>query len=75
MYVGDLERSVTDGQIYDLFEQIGPVLSVRICRDISTKSSLGYAYVNYDTVDNGTDPDCEKLECKDQSVKITEHDG
>jgi len=27
-----------------------------------------------DLVDSGTDPDCEKLQCKDQSVKITEHD-
>lgn len=27
-----------------------------------------------DLVESGTDPDCEKLECKDQSVKITEHD-
>jgi len=27
-----------------------------------------------DLVDSGTDPDCEKLQCKDQSVKMTEHD-
>jgi len=54
LYVGDLERSVTNRQIYDLFQQIAPVVSVRVCRDNVTGSSLGYAYVNYNTVENAS---------------------
>ncbi|KAL8143755.1 hypothetical protein V2J09_016787 [Rumex salicifolius] len=47
LYVGDLDVNVSDSQLYDLFNQLGQVVSVRVCRDLSSRRSLGYGYVNY----------------------------
>lgn len=53
LYVGDLDRSVDEGQLYDVFNHVVPVVSVRVCRDQSRRSSLGYAYVNFTSPQDG----------------------
>lgn len=60
LYVGDLHPDVTEAMLYEKFSPAGPIMSIRVCRDVATRRSLGYAYINFQQPADG------KLDLKSQ---------
>ncbi|KAI6097581.1 polyadenylate binding protein-like protein [Pisolithus croceorrhizus] len=47
LHVSNLDPSVTEATLFEVFNMIGPVASVRVLRDAVSGCPLGFAYVNY----------------------------
>jgi hypothetical protein len=49
-----LHPDVTEAMLFEKFTSAGRILSIRVCRDMITRESLGYAYVNFEQPADGT---------------------
>jgi cold-inducible RNA-binding protein len=69
IYVGRLSRNISEAKLKELFEQFGPVNSIKIIKDKFTGSPKGFAFVEMDTEAgheaisalNGTDFEGQKI--------------
>uniref|UniRef100_A0A1I7Y136 RRM domain-containing protein n=1 Tax=Steinernema glaseri TaxID=37863 RepID=A0A1I7Y136_9BILA len=53
LYVENLQPDVTEAQLFEKFNAVGPVTSIEISRDPLTHRSLGYAYLEFQHPDDG----------------------
>ena len=47
LYVGDLDENVTEEMLHEYFIKYGPIFYLKIARDVETKKSKGFAYINF----------------------------
>ncbi|KAG9339706.1 hypothetical protein JZ751_023352, partial [Albula glossodonta] len=55
LYVGDLHPDVTEAMLYQKFSPAGPIMSIRVCRDIITRRKSGVGNIFIKNMDESID--------------------
>lgn len=53
VYVSELDQSVNEADLFQIFSKYGDILSIRVARDVKRRS-IGYAYVNFTSPEYAT---------------------
>lgn len=53
VYVGDVDAGVSERELREVFEHVAPVVLLTLCKHHVTGLSLGYAYVTFNTAEDG----------------------
>ena len=83
LYVGNLSFQTTEGELSELFAQVGEVESVRIITDRDTGRSRGFGFVEMDDENaekaisqfNGTDLDGRALTVNEARPQVNRDGG
>lgn len=55
LFVGQVPKTMEEGELQPYFQKYGPILSVKICRDRDTKNHKGCAFVSFENLDHADD--------------------
>ena len=50
LFIGDLDQSVTEQQLREVFKNYGPLTNIVIKKDKRTQNSLGYGFIYFATI-------------------------
>ncbi|MDW7679185.1 MAG: RNA-binding protein [bacterium] len=74
IYVGHLADSVTDDDLRELFTEYGEVTSAKVIRDMFSKTSRGFGFVEMASADDGKQAitGLNGKELKGQPIRVNE---
>ncbi|MDJ0625174.1 MAG: hypothetical protein QNJ31_02255 [Candidatus Caenarcaniphilales bacterium] len=73
IFVGNLDYSVTEIELKEIFSPVGEIVSVKVIRDFNTGKSKGFAFIELST--EALVDECKKLDgtdLKGRPIKVSE---
>ncbi len=68
LYIGNLAKSTTEGELQTLFEQVGEVTTIRIMKDPSNGESRGFGFLTM-----SAESEADKAVSKFNTYTLSDH--